>query len=155
VLVLDHPPKPFPGGQRGRKEQIRGSWEKLAAADVQLHVDAIASEDGRKVAALSVAASRVTVEREEPIYMRLCDTGNGGIRFERADAPDIPVPKGRPPSQFERAVNVITAERGRTPDLTHSQAIARCMAEGVGERTAKSAWSHLKGQVQEVQEVQK
>jgi putative DNA primase/helicase len=150
VLVLDHPPKPFPGGTRGRKEQIRGSWEKLAAADVQLHVDAIEADDGGKIAALSVAASRVAPERERPICMQLADTTNGGIRFEAVGAPEPKAKAGRPPTVFQQAVNIIRAEQARDPNLSYTDAVGRCMAAGVGKRTAGGAWTYCK-----VQEVQK
>lgn len=151
VLVLDHPPKPFPGGQRGRKEQIRGSWEKLAAADVQVHVDAIETPEGR-LAAVSIAASRVAPERDEPLFIRLRQTSNGGLRFEECEAPDVKAP-GRPAKGIEQAVNVIRAEMGRRPDLTFTEAVKAVMVAGLSEKTGKRAWKVVKGQGSEGSEM--
>jgi hypothetical protein len=150
VLLLEHPAKPMAGFTRTRKESMRGSGDKSAAADVVLHVDALETKQGR-VAALSVAKCRFAPERDEPLFMRLRPTGDDqGLGFEEVEEPEAPPSKGRKPTVFEQACNLIRAERGRTPSLTHADAIARCMAKGVGERTAGKAWAYCK-----VQEVQK
>ena len=152
VLILDHPPKSFGGVTRAKNESIRGSWEKLAAADSQIHVDNIATDVG-KVAAVSVAASRLVPERDEPLYLRLWDTPNGGLAFEQVDEPQVPA-KGRKPTAIDQAYNVISNESSRQPGLTFANAIRCCQAVGISKGTAKRAWAKLRdeSQVSEVSE---
>ncbi len=143
VLMLDHPPKPWPGGTRGRKEQIRGSWEKLAAADVQIHVEMIQTDDGR-IAELSVAASRVAQEPDESIYVKLVQTMNGGLRFEGTDAPPDDKRPGRP-GKVQKAINLIRAEQDKNPTLTFSEAVRACHVFDVSKSTAQRAWTEIQG----------
>jgi hypothetical protein len=147
VLILDHPPKPLHEGHRTRKEQIRGSWEKLAAADVQIHVETRDSETG-KIAGVSVGASRMGPERDEPLWVRLRDTPNGGTRFEVAESPEEfkAGRPGRPPTAKEKAATVINAEVERNPALTFKEAMQAVVGAGVSKETGKRAWREMKGQ---------
>ena len=144
VLILDHPPKPLHDGQRTRKEQIRGSWEKLAAADAQIHVETRETETG-KIAAVSVGASRFGPEREEPLFVRLHDTPNCGTDFIPVDAPAEPV-AGRPATAREKAAAVIREALAKNPALGFSEAMKAVEGAGVSKETGKRAWKEVKGQ---------
>lgn len=138
VLLLEHPAKPMAGLTRTRKESMRGSGDKSAAADVVLHVDALETPTGR-VAALSVAKCRFAPERDEPLYLQMRPHGDG-LAFEEVEEPED-AKKGKKATHLERARNVILAERGRNASLTYSDAVRYCMAAGVSRSTAKRAWS--------------
>ncbi len=153
VLVLDHPPKPFGGLARAKKEQIRGSWEKLAAADCQIHVETIDAAEG-KVSAVSVAASRLVPERDEPLFLRLRVTSGGGLAFEETEEPEAPAKAGRPPTKFHQACNIIANETSRNAGLTFAEAMRFCESAGISRRTAAKSWSEMKPECK-VQEVQK
>jgi 5S rRNA maturation endonuclease (ribonuclease M5) len=142
VLLLEHPTKPMSGVTRNRREMMRGSGDKAAAADVVLHVDSLETETGR-VAALSVAKCRFAPERDEPLFMQLRSEG-AGLEFQEVEQPQE-AKAGRKPKAIEQARNVILAERGRNASLTYSDAIRSCRAAGVSESTAKRAWSEVQG----------
>ena len=153
VLVLDHPPKPFGGVSRGKKEQLRGTWEKLAAADCQIYVEGIDTEEG-KVSALSVPAARLVPERDEPLYLHLNVTAGGGLEFKETEEPEAPPRGGRPPTQLQKASNVIANETSRKRDLTFAEAMQLCINAGIGRSTAAKAWAEMKPEsnIQEVQQ---
>jgi len=98
--VLDHPARPLLMGKRAKKMEARGSGDKAASCDHQIHVDNFETSTG-KVYAVSVGMSRVAPERDEPLFLRLQPTVNGGIRFEQTEAPDENV-GGRPPLPWIR-----------------------------------------------------
>lgn len=145
VLMLDHIAKPLHNGRsRSVNEMIRGSWEKLAAADMALHT-ATLKADGDKVIELAMAPGRWP-EREAPLYMKLVDTPHGGLRFEVTEAPDQP--KGRKPTAFDKALGIIRAAIAANVNTTYSQAIKAVLMAGGSDRTASRAWKALKADCQ-------
>jgi len=147
VLVLDHPPKPSHGhGRRANKEQIRGSWEKLAAADVHLHLQNRRGKDSQ-VVEIYVAASRLAETSDEPFRVRLQDTANGGLRFEPVTQVENLVAR-RSARGVERAEEIIRSATAQTPSLTFTGAIEEVIKAGLSRATAVRAWN--KCQVSEV-----
>lgn len=145
VLLLEHPSKPMSGVTRNRKESMRGSGDKSAAADVVLRVDAIESERVGRVAALSVAKCRFAPERDEPLYLQIRPRDDvDGLQFiEVEEPPDSK--RGRKPTALEAAQNVIRAELTRKPTLTYGEAIRYCVNANMSTSTAKRAWSKVQG----------
>jgi hypothetical protein len=146
VLVLDHPSRPSHLGRRAKKLEARGSGDKIAACDHQIHLDNFATPTG-KVYAVSVGASRVAPERDEPLYLRLRSTSNGGVRFEETEEPQNNS-GGRPPTAREKALMVINEAMEREPGLTYSRGIMACLDAGLSESTGKRAWRELRERVQ-------
>jgi len=137
ILVLEHPSKPTAGLIRNRRESLRGSGEKLAACDVQLFVESHETEGGR-IGELSVSASRMGPERDEPIFLQLRDTPAGGVEFEEVEEPANRARRKTP--GLDQAINCIRAERGRNPGIGFSDAIRVCKAAGLSRATAVRAW---------------
>jgi len=146
VLVLDHPSKPSQLGKRAKKLEGRGTGDKIAACDHQIHLDNFETPTG-KVYAVSTGASRVAPERDEPLYLRLRSTPNGGVRFEETEEPQDNS-GGRPPTAREKALMVIKETMKREPRLTYSRGIAACLEAGLSESTGKRAWAELREKVQ-------
>jgi hypothetical protein len=143
VLLLEHPAKPQAGFTRTRKEAMRGSGDKSAAADVVLHVDALETESMGRVAALSVAKCRFAPERDNPLFMQIRQTNDGtGLGFEEVEEPPD-AKRGRKPTEREAAENVIRAELTRDPDLSRSAAITYCVNARISRSTAGRAWDEI------------
>jgi hypothetical protein len=146
VLLLEHPAKPMAGVVRSRKESMRGSGEKSAAADVVLNVESLETDGGR-VASLSTGKCRLAPERDEPLYMRLRDSSQGNVtstEFEEVEEPAGQFIKPRKTNRLDQARNIIGNEKVRKPDLTYAEAIKYCVAAGLSSSTAKRAWNEAK-----------
>lgn len=141
VLVLEHPSKPVAGLNRTRRESLRGTGEKLAACDVQLYVESIETPTGR-VGALSVAASRMGPERDEPLFLQLRDTEAGAVEFEEVEEPQAST-RGRHPSAVDQAINVIRAKQARGGCKGFSEAVKAIKAAGMSRATAARAWREV------------
>lgn len=142
VLILDHTPKAVRGRQRYGKEQVRGSGEKLAAADCHLDVDVI-REDDQHAILINVEAQRNAVERDRPLCVELLDTINGGARFQQRNAPERRA-AGRPPTVKLHAQRLLSEAQATTPGLTHSEAIKTLAEAGITGGSAKRAWRAFK-----------
>lgn len=155
VLVIDHDAKAWQMGNRPKSQQLRGSGDKLASADVLLHVEKHEPEDEPRRYELTIAASRIADEDVESLWLQIHATRNGGVLVDVGEplVNERKGRKGRKPAQYEIALNVIRAEQGRNPSLTWKEAVAFVMKAGPSRRTALNAWNECKGHaVQEVQE---
>lgn len=146
VLVIDHDAKAWQMGNRPKSQQLRGSGDKLASADVLLHVEKHEPEGEPRRYELSVAASRIAEEEGESLWLQIHATANEGVLVDVGE----PVQKdkrGRPgrPRKIDQAINIIRAEQGRNPNLTCKEAVAFCLKADIRERTATEAWSIVKG----------
>ena len=141
VLAIDHDAKPWMMGNRPKSQHLRGSGDKLASADVLLHVEKHEAEGAPRRYELTIAASRVAEEDGESLWLALHSTPEDGVRLEAGD-PVQQDRKGRPrrPRKVDQAVNIILAERGRKPDLKFIEAVIAVKAADLSEATAARAW---------------
>ncbi|HEV8699880.1 MAG TPA: AAA family ATPase [Candidatus Polarisedimenticolia bacterium] len=139
ILALDHTPKGHYGKQRTGGEQVRGSGEKLAAADAHLDVD-VHRKDGQTVIETKVESFRLAEEPEDSLYLRPHHTPNGGLWFAKRGAPEW-LSRGRRPTQRTGAAEIIKAARKINPELSQARAIDLAVAAGYTESTAKRAYN--------------
>ncbi len=134
LVVLDHIPK----GKRWGKEQIRGSGEKLAAADTHLDVDAHRSASG-VIVTLSIEAQRNAPEHPGQMHIELVALPDGGLRFEPCGPPER---KKSGPKATTRSRCVVLF-RKLPAGTTRAGAVAAAKEEGIGRQTAYNVWSDL------------